>query len=204
MKLSNGVSEQEFLETFNRVVNRLIFKFRFGSYESNDLFQEAFLLAVDGMKKYDTKRPLANFLYIHLRNRLYNFKRDNYIRLEVPCTRCPLNAFRPPDCCDAYVDKMDCSLYEGWINRNILKRNLNNALEYNQVGSINEPHMGYNENIIENINTKELLEIIDNELPFTLRKAYLRMLAGDKVNKKEREEIENFVLKTIKKHKIEI
>src|SRR5688572_7034440 len=147
MKLPTGISEEFFIETFNKVVSRLSYKFRFSSFEAEDISQEAFLLALKGMKNYDAKRPLANFLYIHLRNRLYNFKRDNYLRIEVPCTRCPLKAYMPPNGCSAYKDKMDCSLYEGWINRNILKRNLNNVLDYSQVNSINEPHMGYNENM---------------------------------------------------------
>jgi hypothetical protein len=35
------------------------------------------------MKDYDSSRSLENFLYIHLNNRLKNFKRDNYYRYEV-------------------------------------------------------------------------------------------------------------------------
>src|SRR6185369_6692752 len=116
-----------------QVANKLAKKFKFGYRDEDDMKQEAMILAINGLEKYDGKRPLANFLYIHIRNRLCNYKRKHYIRIEKPCTRCPFKAFIPPDQCKKYKDMMDCNLYKRWYERNIVKRNLANTLEYNQV-----------------------------------------------------------------------
>ena len=35
---------------------------------------------MDAMERYDEIRPLENFLSTHIKNRLINFKRDNYYR----------------------------------------------------------------------------------------------------------------------------
>src|SRR5688572_21016868 len=133
MKLPKNITEEEFLRVFDTVISKLAKKFTFGFRDEADLKQEGFLIAMEGVARYDGKRPLANFLYVHIRNRLCNFKRKHYIRIEPPCTRCPLNAFLPPDGCQAFNDKMDCDLYERWHNRNVVKRNLTHALEYGQV-----------------------------------------------------------------------
>ena len=49
--------------------------------KSEDIEQEAFIIGAKAIDDYDG-RSLENFLYVHLNNRLKNFKRDNYYRLE--------------------------------------------------------------------------------------------------------------------------
>lgn len=83
MELPPDLTEQQFLESFQRVVKKIAHKYTFTSYDSEDIEQEAFLIAVRALKDYDSSRSLDNFLYIHLSNRLKNFKRDNYYRYEV-------------------------------------------------------------------------------------------------------------------------
>jgi DNA-directed RNA polymerase specialized sigma24 family protein len=83
MKIPKGMSESEVLEVINRIADRYAYKFRFGYFEAEDIRQEAFLIAYTGLAHYDKSRSLENFLYIHLSNRLKNFKRDNYYRYEV-------------------------------------------------------------------------------------------------------------------------
>lgn len=83
MKLPPGLTEERFLEAFNNVIVKIAHKYTFASYETEDIEQEAFLIALRAMKDYDSSRSLENFLYIHLNNRLKNFKRDNYYRYEV-------------------------------------------------------------------------------------------------------------------------
>lgn len=56
-------------------------RYVFGSYEKDDIEQEAIMMGLDGLKRYDGIRPLENFLYTHINNRLKNFKRDNYYRV---------------------------------------------------------------------------------------------------------------------------
>lgn len=83
MQLPEGITEEKFLAAYNFVIDKIAHKYVFTSFECNDIRQEAFLLAYDGLKSYDNERSLENFLYIHLSNRLKNFKRDNYYRYEV-------------------------------------------------------------------------------------------------------------------------
>jgi len=83
MEFPEGVSEEKFLAAYHFVIDKIAHKYVFTSFECDDIRQEAFLIAYDGLKSYDKGRSLENFLYIHLSNRLKNFKRDNYYRYEV-------------------------------------------------------------------------------------------------------------------------
>ena len=83
MELPEGLTEERFLEAYHSVIDKIAHKYVFTSFECNDIRQEAFLIAYYGLKDYDSGRSLENFLYIHLSNRLKNFKRDNYYRYEV-------------------------------------------------------------------------------------------------------------------------
>lgn len=83
MKIPHNLSEQEVIAIITRIARRLAPKFVFASYDIEDIFQEAFIIGIDGLEKYDSSRPLANFMFTHISNRLKNFKRDNYFRLDV-------------------------------------------------------------------------------------------------------------------------
>lgn len=60
------------------VINRIAPKYTFNTYDVEDIKQESFIICMDALKRYDQKRPLENFLSVHLSNRLKNFVRDNY------------------------------------------------------------------------------------------------------------------------------
>ena len=83
MKLPEGVTEQDFLEAYNIVINKIAHSYVFTSFEVDDIKQEGFLIAYSGLKNYDTSQSLTTFLFAHLHNRLKNLKRDKYYRLEV-------------------------------------------------------------------------------------------------------------------------
>jgi RNA polymerase sigma factor (sigma-70 family) len=72
------MTEQEVVHQINTVVNRIASKYTFYGYEVDDIKQEAFIICMDALDRYDNKRPLENFLSVHLSNRLKNFIRDNY------------------------------------------------------------------------------------------------------------------------------
>jgi len=72
------MTEQEVLDKINTVVNRIAPKYTFNGYDVDDIKQEAFLICMDALDRYDQKRPLENFLAVNLSNRLKNFVRDNY------------------------------------------------------------------------------------------------------------------------------
>jgi len=74
------MTEEQVVATITRVSSRLANKFTFPNYEADDIIQEAFIIGMEAMNRYDGVRPLENFLSIHIKNRLKNFKRDNYYR----------------------------------------------------------------------------------------------------------------------------
>ena len=82
MKIPEDINEEEATRVIMKIAKRLAPKYVFASYEVEDIEQEAFLIGVAGLEKYDPNRPLENFMYTHINNRLKTFKRDNYYRLD--------------------------------------------------------------------------------------------------------------------------
>jgi DNA-directed RNA polymerase specialized sigma24 family protein len=82
MKIPDGLNEQEVIATIQKIAKRLAPKYVFAGYEVEDIEQEAFLIGFAGLKSYDPTRPLENFMYTHINNRLKTFKRDNYYRMD--------------------------------------------------------------------------------------------------------------------------
>ena len=78
MKIPPTMTEEEVMSEITSVINKVAHKYTFYGYEVEDIKQEAFIMCVDAMERYDPARPLENFLSVHLSNRLKNFVRDNY------------------------------------------------------------------------------------------------------------------------------
>lgn len=78
MKIPKNMTEQQVIDQINIVVNRMAARYTFHGYDAEDIKQEAFIICMDAMDRYDQKRPLENFLAVHLSNRLKNFVRDNF------------------------------------------------------------------------------------------------------------------------------
>lgn len=203
MQIPKGMTEQEVLNIFEEVINKIAQKFVFSYVDLDDVKQEARAIAIQGLKNYDNERPLANFLYIHIKNRLCNFKRKLYIRREKPCSRCPLKAFLPPEGCKLYTNLMDCKFYLRWHDRNIIKRNLSHPLEYNQVADHSkEKNMRYQSSVISGLATNEILIIIDNELPAIFRKHYTMLINGIKISKKDEDNLKNIITQILHKYNL--
>ena len=82
MKIPKNLSEQQVLNTINKIARKLAPKYVFASYDVDDIQQEAFLMGIEALDRFDTNKPLENFLYTRINNRLKNFKRDNYYRFD--------------------------------------------------------------------------------------------------------------------------
>lgn len=78
MKIPKNMTEQQVVDQINIVVNRISARYTFHGYDVEDIKQEAFIICMDALDRYDQKRPLENFLSVHLSNRLKNFVRDNF------------------------------------------------------------------------------------------------------------------------------
>jgi len=78
MNIPKNMTKEEVLEKINLVVDRISPKYTFHGYDVDDIKQEAFIICMDALDRYDQKRPLENFLAVNLSNRLKNFVRDNH------------------------------------------------------------------------------------------------------------------------------
>src|SRR5690606_7267660 len=70
----------EIHETLHKVASQSAPRFMFGMWEEEDIYQQAYMFGIDGLSRYNGGHPLENFIRIHVRNRLRNLKRDNYLR----------------------------------------------------------------------------------------------------------------------------
>ena len=171
------MTETEVLAIMTTVVNRIAHKYRFGYYDIDDIKQEAFIIAMEAMDRYDEGRPLENFLAVHISNRLKNFKRDNFFRPD----------YVPPS---------------GKItNDNNTKRFLMEPLDIDNIRDEHERNMRGEENIVDELAKKELMDIVDTSLDMGLRGDYLRILHGVYVPKPRREQIYEAIMQILREHK---
>lgn len=84
MIIPSGYNESGVLYTFNVVINRIAPRYTFYGYAVQDIKQEAFIICLDALERFDPKRgiPLENFTSVNLSNRLKNFVRDHHIYQE--------------------------------------------------------------------------------------------------------------------------
>ena len=198
--MTNKVSEVEFLKVVDIIAKKLSYKFKFGYHNIEDMKQQITIFAIEGLKHYDHQRPLENFLWTHVRNRLYNFKRDNYQRPDKPCLTCPFFD-KDFNCsvnqCEKYTDKSECELYVAWSNRNESKKNI---MQPHQIED--ESLLGsYNRNFVDSISDKELIVFLDQNIESEYREDYLRLKHGDKVTKNKLQKLQNHVLQLIEEYK---
>lgn len=78
VKIPKNMTYDQVMKQIEVVVNRISPKYTFNTYDVDDIKQEAFIICMDALQRYDQKRPLENFLSVHLSNRLKNFVRDNF------------------------------------------------------------------------------------------------------------------------------
>lgn len=152
MKIPKGMTEQDVHDTFMNVINKISPKYTFNGYDINDIKQEAYIICISAMDRYQEGRPLENFLSVNLSNRLKNLLRDNNI-----------------------------------YNTNELKKQIAHPVSLSQSELIIED---MDDSTIE---LNEIKNIIDQYLPFDLRKDYLKLANGLPVKPKRKEEIINTI-----------
>ena len=195
------LSEQQIIEIIDKIASRLGPKFRFGYHTNEDMKQQASLFAWDGMVAWDGVRPLENFLWVHVRNRLYNFKRNNYGRPEKPCEHCPLKAY-DPNCkkstsgCTKFENLMDCGLYKGWTDRNASKRNLMSSYSviFEQPQDIDASDIVFK---------RDLFDLLDRQMPVYLREDWIRLTNNLKISKIRRQKILDKIGEILKENDID-
>lgn len=183
------VSEEEFLQVLDNISKRLVYKFRFGYHDIDDMKQQAAIFALEGLEKYDHSRPLENFLWTHVRNRLFNYKRNNYQRPDKPCTTCPLydaHCKVSSSQCKKYENKNDCDLYSAWLKRNNSKKNIMKPsyIDYDITNNLNFDSLSEN---------SEVITYLDNNIHSDYRETYLRLKHGEKVTKQKLVKLQNHI-----------
>ena len=166
MKIPNGMTENEVVQIISKVVERQASKFRFGYYESEDMKQEAFIIAMDALERYDNKRPLENFLAVHVNNRLKNFKRDHFYRLD--------------------------------NEKHEAKRNIMDPIDLSSIKDEFESGMRTEDDFVDFVEQKEIVNLIDLHLNITFREDYLKILHGVYVPKPRREQIYKEIQKILR------
>ena len=164
------VDENELLKVIDIITKKLAYKFKFGYHDIEDMKQQISIFAIEGLKNYDHKRPLENFLWTHVRNRLFNYKRDNYQRPDKPCYSCPLFD-KSSSLCTKYSNKNDCDLYAKWLNRNQNKKNLMHLTTVDEIKDYGNIFLDSS----EHLDHSETLQVIENNLNGEYRSTYLKL-----------------------------
>src|SRR4051812_13681983 len=118
MQVPAGMTESSVLSAIENAVSILVPNFKIPGFGSDDLAQEARLMAMECLPRYEPRpdadgrptRPLENFVYSHIRRRLINFRRDHYRRADPPCKKCHLGVEHERD--------KKCDSYDQWYMRN--------------------------------------------------------------------------------------
>jgi len=187
------ITEAEFVKALDNISKKLIYKFKFGYHEAEDMKQQAAIFAMEGLENYDNSRPLENFLWTHVRNRLFNFKRDNYFRPDNVCVKCPF--FDPENKlsknqCSKYTNKNDCDIYTSAEQRNSMKKNIMKPC------SIEYDHQADGD-LSSFIGNGELLNLIESKISTKYRETFLRLKGGSKVSKSEILKLREHILSII-------
>jgi DNA-directed RNA polymerase specialized sigma24 family protein len=200
-KLPNNVSEEEFLSVLENISQRLAYKFNFGYHSIEDMKQQAAIFALEGLKKYDNSRPLENFLWTHVRNRLFNYKRDNYQRPDKPCLSCRFydkHCSKSTNQCLEYRNKDDCEEYSAWFQRNNSKKNI---MQLSTIEDSTQTFFNINDlSIPDQVETKQLLDLLDKNIPAQYRETYLKLKYGEKIYKSDLEKLLPIIKDIINKY----
>jgi DNA-directed RNA polymerase specialized sigma24 family protein len=204
-KLPHGVTEEQFLTVLDNISKRLGHKFKFGYHSFDDMKQQAAVFALEGLEKYDNKRPLENFLWTHVRNRLFNYKRDNYQRPDKPCLTCPLydaHCKASTNQCLEYTDKSECELYSSWEKRNNRKKNIMKPVGMDDLHEKSTKSVT-DKDIPESIFNQQIIELLDEHIPAPYREYYLRLKYGEKIYKAEMNKLYEIIQEILREHNYE-
>ena len=197
--IPHGMTEDEVVQTINLIANRLAGKFKFGYHEFEEMKQQARLFAWEGLENYDGVRPLENFLWTHVRNRLNNFHRNNFGRPDKPCDTCPFfdmsfsNSNRYP--CKADDNEQECELYAGWLKRNTAKRNIMNTANL-------DIDVKQGNRLDDALDQKHIFNIVDQAIPVYYREDWIRFVNSLKLPKSRRQNIIEIVNEILEENDI--
>ena len=158
MKKLKNLSEEETIQVITNVVDRIAPKYTFNGYETEDMKQEAYIICLEALERYDSTRPLENFLSVNLSNRLKNFIRDNFGNakdVEKKKVNAPLN-IPNAECCLPSVD---------FFSESIENREIYNIIDKKIPTKLREDFLKFTNGVyINKIKKQQLLKVIQEIL----------------------------------------
>jgi len=191
----NQVSDAEFLQVLDKITKKLAHKFKFGYHSAEDMKQQAAIFALEGLKNYDYKRPLENFLWTHVRNRLFNYKRNNYQRPDKPCLTCPLYdaAYKVSNNqCSKFIDKKECEPYASWAKRNDAKKNIAKPSYVEDLSLLSASSTSHE--------SSEIVSFLDSNIRSEYRESYLKLKHNQKINKSDLNKLKKHIMEIMEEH----
>ena len=180
------MTEEQVLDVVNKTVSYLAPSFKFGYFDVEDMKQEGFIFCLDAIESFNFNKStqedvcdaLFTFLKTHVRWRFLNMRRKQLARIEPPACSCEL-------CKEDSANRLDCKKYSSWVKRNIAKRSL---MEPFDVDEVHRKENSQTLNFEDSILSSEILKVLDQYIPASIRVDYRRFVDGDSLpkNKKER------------------
>jgi len=165
LQIATEVTKEQW-RIIDKIARRESPKYTFGYLDIDDIEQQARIFGLNGLLAYkEESGPLENFLSVHIKNRLKNFKRDNFYRADQPKNKKSL---------------------EKWEKRTQTKINL---LQPINIDGMDE-HFPMLENHIDNLEFDELISFINKKLPASLRTDFLRLNAYVQIPVARREKVQ--------------
>lgn len=193
--LNNVTAEQ--LEIINRVLDKVAPKFVFGSFEVEDIKQEALITVIQAIPKYNPIYPFEVFVRTHANYRLINFLRDNFHRNDPPCESCHNSVDGNTD----HANGKYCFVYRQWKKRNANKASIARPTSLSGITDETHAHETFivqkSVPIDEQATRKEFYNLIDGRLPIEYRKYFLQMVSGARLSKYRREQLIAEILKIV-------
>lgn len=205
----NNLTEEQILEAIEQVVNSVASSYKFGYHNIEDIKQEGRLEALRALKdhSYDGVRPLTNFLYVHVKNRLSNFKRNKFRRNDPPCKPCHTAATsqerHESKCENIKQGASYCKRYLNWQKNNASKQNIMNMLSVSCLENDNE-FVTTTDDGFKKIELQEIKDILNKELSPENRKIYLLITSGETVTKQQFEKLKVSIISIFKSYNISL
>ncbi len=163
------MTEQEIIDTIVMVATQIGPKYVFGYNDRDDLIQEGITCGLEALERWDRVRPLENFMRVHIRNRLHNYRRNKYCR---------------------YEKNADATRTAKWAARNKARQNLMSPLEI-------KDDVETADHTVEEAAYSELIQRIKVELPAELRTDFLRILDGVSISTIRRVKVQTAIREII-------
>lgn len=175
-------------QTLDNVLLRLKKKYCFDIHDSDDIYQEGFIIGMTGITQYKISLgiSLETFLYVYISSRLKNFQRDNSLRQDSRCNNC--KEFNP-----------ECKQCQARDKTQQRKKNILNPISIDVVNTEGEKSFASSQNVALEVEILELTKKINQALSPSERLDYLRIKEGAYVSRERRQEIERKVWEIIEK-----